>query len=78
MLGIQSYISKKCVRFYSKISSTKFTCIRHSNVFGPFDKFDLNRSHFLGASITKIMNSSKNIVVGVMEKKKETFCILMI
>ena len=56
------YIEKMC-EFYSKISSTKFTCIRHSNVFGPFDKFDLNRSHFLGASITKVMNSNKNIVV---------------
>ena len=46
VLEIQNYISKRCVNFILK-SSTKFTCIRHSNVFGPFDKFDLNNGHFL-------------------------------
>ena len=56
------YIEKMC-EFYSKISKTKFTCIRHSNIFGPFDKFDLNKSHFLGASITKVMKASKEILV---------------
>ena len=69
------YVEKMC-EFYSKISSTKFTCIRHSNVFGPFDKFDLNKSHFLGASITKVMKILIKILwYGVMEKKRETFCI---
>jgi len=63
------YIEKMC-EFYSKISSTKFTCIRHSNVFGPFDKFDLNKSHFLGASITKVMNASKKITVWGNGKEK--------
>jgi len=56
------YIEKMC-EFYSRISSTKFTCIRHSNIFGPFDKFDLNKSHFLGASITKVMKANKEVVV---------------
>ena len=63
------YVEKMC-EFYSKISSTKFTCIRHSNVFGPFDKFDLNKSHFLGASITKVMKASKDIVVWGNGKEK--------
>ena len=34
------YIEKIC-KFYSKISKTKFTIIRHSNIYGPRDKFDL-------------------------------------
>lgn len=63
------YIEKMC-KFYSQISSTKFTCIRHSNIFGPFDKFDLNKSHFLGASITKVMNASKEVIVWGDGKEK--------
>tara|TARA_A100001011_G_C14268253_1_gene825730 strand:- start:42 stop:995 length:954 start_codon:yes stop_codon:yes gene_type:complete len=63
------YIEKMC-EFYSKISSTKFTCIRHSNIFGPLDKFDLNKSHFLGASITKVMKANKEIVVWGDGKEK--------
>jgi len=63
------YIEKMC-EFYSRISSTKFTCIRHSNIFGPFDKFDLNKSHFLGASITKVMKANREIVVWGDGKEK--------
>ena len=40
------YIEKMC-DFYSRIGETKFTAIRHSNIYGPFDKYDLERSHFL-------------------------------
>ena len=40
------YIEKMC-EFYSRISKTKFTILRHSNVFGPYDKFNLETSHFL-------------------------------
>ena len=30
------YIEKMC-EFYSRISTTKFTIIRHSNIYGPFE-----------------------------------------
>jgi len=50
------YIEKLC-EFYSKISDTKFTAIRHSNIYGPFDKYDLERSHVFGATITKVLTS---------------------
>ena len=56
------YIEKLC-EFYSKISSCKFTVIRHSNIYGPHDKFDLEKSHFLGATITKVLTAKKEIVV---------------
>ena len=36
------YIEKLC-EFYSNISNTKFTIIRHSNIYGPYDKFDLEK-----------------------------------
>ena len=36
----------------------KTTVIRHSNVFGPNDKFDLERSHVLGATIRKVINAN--------------------
>jgi len=48
------YIEKMC-EFYSRISDTKFTAIRHSNIYGPHDKYDLERSHVFGATISKIM-----------------------
>lgn len=50
------YNEKMC-EFYSKISSTKYTVIRHSNIYGPHDKFDLERSHVFGATVTKVMNA---------------------
>lgn len=48
------YIEKMC-EFYSKIGTTKFTAIRHSNIYGPYDKFDLEESHVFGATIAKVM-----------------------
>ncbi len=48
------YLEKMC-EFYSKIGETKYTVIRHSNVYGPHDKFDLEKSHVLAATITKVM-----------------------
>ena len=53
------YIEKMC-NFYSKISKTKFTVIRHSNIYGPYDKYDLIRSHVFGATVTKVMYSKEN------------------
>ena len=38
------YIEKMC-NFYSQISNTKFTVIRHSTIYGPYDKYDLKRSY---------------------------------
>jgi nucleoside-diphosphate-sugar epimerase len=32
---------EKMAEFYSRIGETKFTVIRHSNIYGPHDKFDL-------------------------------------
>ncbi len=63
------YVEKMC-EFYSRICGTKFTCIRHSNIYGPHDKFDLNKSHFFGASITKVASAKKIINVWGDGKEK--------
>ena len=49
--------------FYSRIGQTKFTAIRHSNIYGPYDKYDLERSHVFGATVTKVMTAKKEIIV---------------
>lgn len=56
------YLEKMC-EFFSKISKTKYTAIRHSNIYGPFDKYDLEHSHVLGATITKVMTAKDEVVV---------------
>ena len=49
--------------FYSKMCDTKFSVIRHSNIYGPWDKFDLKRSHVMGATITKVLDAKEEIEV---------------
>ena len=51
------YIEKMC-EFFSRLGVTRHTAIRHTNVFGPHDKFDLERSHVFGATVTKAMTST--------------------
>lgn len=50
------YIEKMC-EFYSRLGRTKFLVLRHSNMYGPYDKFDLEKSHVFGATMTKVMTT---------------------
>lgn len=50
------YIEKMC-EFFAGLGKTKHTSIRHSNTYGPHDKYDLEKSHMFGATITKVMNA---------------------
>ena len=50
------YNEKMC-EFYAGCGNTRFTVIRHSNIYGPHDKFDLERSHVFGATVTKVMSA---------------------
>tara|TARA_B100000287_G_scaffold182118_2_gene172229 strand:- start:3865 stop:4809 length:945 start_codon:yes stop_codon:yes gene_type:complete len=54
---------EKIAKFYSMLSDTKFTIIRHSNIYGPHDKYDLDKSHVFGATITKVMRAKDNLEV---------------
>jgi GDP-L-fucose synthase len=58
------YLEKMC-KFYSSISKTKFTVIRHTNIFGPYDKYDLENSHFFGATVTKVINTKDGEAITV-------------
>ena len=51
------YIEKMC-EFFAGLKRTKHTVIRHSNTYGPYDKYDLEKSHMFGATITKVLNAS--------------------
>jgi GDP-L-fucose synthase len=55
------YIEKMC-DFFSRLGVTKHTVIRHTNIFGPHDKFDLEKSHMFGASVTKTMTSKTGAI----------------
>jgi nucleoside-diphosphate-sugar epimerase len=50
---------EKMAEFYSRISPTKYTAIRHSNIYGPHDKYDLEKSHVFGATVAKVMNAQE-------------------
>ena len=54
---------EKIAKFYSMLSKTKFTIIRHSNIYGPHDKYDLDKSHVFGATITKVMKAKDDLEV---------------
>ena len=50
------YLEKMC-QFFSIRGKTKYTVIRHSNMYGPHDKYDLERSHVFGATVVKVMTA---------------------
>lgn len=51
------------LEFFSSISEMKTTAIRHSNIYGPNDKFDFERSHVFGATVSKVMLAENAISV---------------
>jgi nucleoside-diphosphate-sugar epimerase len=56
------YVEQMC-EFYASLGRTRFTVVRHANVYGPHDKFDLAHSHVFGASMTKVLEGDGPIVV---------------
>ena len=55
-------VEKMC-HFFSTISDIRFSIVRHSNIYGKYDKFDLKKSHFFGATVNKVLNSKKNLTI---------------
>ena len=66
------YIEKMC-EFYSRLGRTKYTVLRHSNIYGPHDKFDLEKSHVFGATMTKVLTDKENKIVvwGTGEEERD-------
>ncbi len=50
------YFEKMCA-WHAGLGRTRFTALRHSNVYGPYDKYDLARSHVFGATVTKALTA---------------------
>ena len=68
--------NEQMCNFYSSLGITKYTVIRHSNIYGPYDKFDLEKSHFMGATITKVLTAKKNIEVWGEGKESRDFVFI--
>jgi GDP-L-fucose synthase len=66
------YIEKMC-EFYSRLGRTKHTVIRHSNIYGAHDKYDLEKSHVFGATMTKVMTAKDNKITvwGTGEEERD-------
>jgi nucleoside-diphosphate-sugar epimerase len=56
------YIERMC-EFYARIGETRFTVVRHSNVYGAHDKFDPERSHVFGGTVHKALTSNDGRMV---------------
>ena len=69
---------EKACEFFSRLGKTKHTVFRHSNIYGPYDKYDLEKSHVFGATITKVMQApdgSKIKVWGTGEEERDLIYI---
>jgi nucleoside-diphosphate-sugar epimerase len=55
--GTTKVYFERMAEWYAGLGATKFTALRHSNVYGPHDKYDLGRSHFFGATVTKVLTA---------------------
>ena len=70
------YLENMC-KFYAGLGKTKHTVIRHSNMYGPYDKYDLEKSHVTGATITKVMTNKDGVISvwGSGEEKRDLLYI---
>lgn len=71
------YIEKMC-EFYSRLGITKYIVARHSNIYGPYDKFDLQKSHVFGATMTKVMTAKDGDKIIVWGSGEETRDLLYV
>lgn len=60
--AMKTYSEQLC-EIYGNMGVCKYTAIRLSNVFGPGDKQDLSKAHFLPSIIKKISESKENLSV---------------
>ena len=65
------YLEKIC-KFYSSFGKTKFSVLRQSNIYGKYDKFNLEKSHVFAATIVKVVDALDSINVwGTGEEKRD-------
>jgi nucleoside-diphosphate-sugar epimerase len=66
------YIENMC-KFYAERSNTKFSVLRHSNIYGPHDKFENTNSHFMSSVISRSKYASKKLIVWGEGNEKRDF-----
>lgn len=68
---------EKMAEFYANFKQTKFIILRHSNIYGPNDKFDPLKSHVLASLILKSMDKKRK-VIEILGKGNESRDLLYI
>jgi len=71
------YLEKMC-EFFAGLGRTKMTVLRHTNIFGPHDKYDLERSHMFGATVTKVMTAEEGGTIKVWGSGEEARDLLYV
>jgi GDP-L-fucose synthase len=62
-VGNMKVYTEKLAEFYSRQGRCKFTAMRNSNIYGPYDKFDLDKCHMLPAMVKKICDATDTLDV---------------
>ena len=65
---------EKTAKFYAGLGTTRYTVMRQTNIYGPYDKFDLEKSHVFGATMTKVMTAPESgsvVVWGTGEEERD-------
>jgi len=74
---IKTYMEDLC-QFYSKFGDIRFTMIRPSNIYGPYDKFDLQRGHVFAATVKKVLSTKDGdeiVIWGEGKEKRDLLCV---
>jgi nucleoside-diphosphate-sugar epimerase len=58
--GWTKVYNEKMCEFYARTGPARYSVLRHSNIYGPHDKFDLEKSHVFGATMTKMMTARED------------------
>lgn len=59
--GWMKLYHEKQAEFFSRRGRTKYTVLRQSNLYGPHDRFDYERSHVTAATISKVLTAKDKI-----------------
>ena len=60
--GWMKVFTEKMSEFYTRLGRNKFTIIRHTNIYGPYDKFDPEKSHVFSGTIVKVLKNKSGVV----------------
>mgnify|MGYP003146596718 FL=1 len=75
-VGNMKVFNEKMCDFYSRLGTTKFTAFRHSNVYGPHDKFDFDKCHVVPALVRKVIEAKEELEVwGTGKAKRDVIYI---